>query len=387
MAGSLVRIWSSTLMPPRSPSCTPAIVASVVSGRTPRATITRSAGWEAPERVVTSRDSSSCCANDATPSPSTTCTPCISRASLTRLAYSTSRGMSTWSASSMTVTSKPRWARFSAISRPMNPPPTTTAWRAGRTVWKPEYRSMPARKLVPRSIHSRMARASGTVRTEKTPGRSIPGIGGWTEAAPGARTRVSYDSVLSAPVATSRSCTVLAVSVDADGLGRGSAVDGEVATEDLLVGDQQVGLVLDHPSDVVRQTAVRERHVWPALDHDDLRLLVEPAQPGGAGGPSGDPTHDDDLHGCAPSFGFWSSAAGLLASTVAEEFGRRRTQARESRANSARNASEARQRGELGVGVGGHELVGLVLGEAGILRGLLDRCGGGEVGARLRRRP
>ena len=35
------------------------------------------------------------------------------------------------------VTSRPRRARFSAISSPMKPPPTTTARRAGTTVWYP----------------------------------------------------------------------------------------------------------------------------------------------------------------------------------------------------------------------------------------------------------
>jgi len=44
MSGSLVRICSSTRIPPRFPISIPAIVASAVSGRTPSARITRSAG-------------------------------------------------------------------------------------------------------------------------------------------------------------------------------------------------------------------------------------------------------------------------------------------------------------------------------------------------------
>ena len=67
----------------------------------------------------------------------------------------------------------------------------TTACLAGRTVWNPEYRSIPARKLVPRSIHSRICLASGTVRTGKIPGRSIPGSGGRIEGAPGDSTSLS----------------------------------------------------------------------------------------------------------------------------------------------------------------------------------------------------
>ena len=50
---------------------------------------------------------------------------------------------------------------------------------------------MPARNAVPRSIHSRIARASGTVRTWKMPGRSMPGSGGCTDGAPGDSTSLS----------------------------------------------------------------------------------------------------------------------------------------------------------------------------------------------------
>ena len=37
--------------------------------------------------------------------------------------------------------------------------------RLGLTVWKPEYLCIPARNSEPRSIHSRIALASGTVLT------------------------------------------------------------------------------------------------------------------------------------------------------------------------------------------------------------------------------
>ena len=73
----------------------------------------------------------------------------------------------------------------------MNPPPMTTARVLGRTVWKPEYRCMPDRNSDPRSIHSRMARVSGTVRTSKMPGRSMPGRGGRIDGAPGDSTSLS----------------------------------------------------------------------------------------------------------------------------------------------------------------------------------------------------
>ena len=50
---------------------------------------------------------------------------------------------------------------------------------------------MPDRNSDPRSIHSRMARVSGTVRTSKIPGRSMPGRGGRIDGAPGDSTSLS----------------------------------------------------------------------------------------------------------------------------------------------------------------------------------------------------
>ena len=97
----------------------------------------------------------------------------------------------TWSSFSMSVTSSPRWAKFSTISRPMNPPPTTTARFGFVTTWSPVYESSPVRVSVPRSSHFRMVRASGTVLTEKIPGRSMPGSGGRIGAAPGDSTSLS----------------------------------------------------------------------------------------------------------------------------------------------------------------------------------------------------
>ncbi len=55
MSGSLVCMCSSTRMPPRSPISRPAAFASVVSGRTPIARITTSAGCVFPDAVFTSR--------------------------------------------------------------------------------------------------------------------------------------------------------------------------------------------------------------------------------------------------------------------------------------------------------------------------------------------
>ena len=97
----------------------------------------------------------------------------------------------TWLSFSMSVTSSPRCAKFSTISRPMNPPPTTTARLGLVTVWNPVYESIPVFASSPRWSHARMTRASGTVLTEKIPGESMPGSGGRMGAAPGDSTSVS----------------------------------------------------------------------------------------------------------------------------------------------------------------------------------------------------
>jgi hypothetical protein len=73
----------------------------------------------------------------------------------------------------------------------MNPPPTTTARCGFSTVWNPVYLSIPVLPVWSRSSHCRIARASGTVRTEKMPGRSMPGSGGRIGAAPGDSTSLS----------------------------------------------------------------------------------------------------------------------------------------------------------------------------------------------------
>ena len=77
-------------------------------------------------------------------------------------------GAITWSAISTTVTSAPASWRFSAISRPMKPPPMTTARFTSRL-----------------PIYCFMASVSLTLRRVKIPSRSMPGSGGFTGDAPG----------------------------------------------------------------------------------------------------------------------------------------------------------------------------------------------------------
>ena len=76
---------------------------------------------------------------------------------------------------SITVTEIPFAIRFSATSRPMNPPPTTTA------------------RLHPRSsAYFLQPMASWGVRTVNTPGSPVPSTGGMELSAPTAMTSLSY---------------------------------------------------------------------------------------------------------------------------------------------------------------------------------------------------
>ena len=82
---------------------------------------------------------------------------------------------STWGAKSITVVFTPLAARFYATSRPMKPPPATTA-----------------RLISPASRASRRAMASSGVRMTNTFFRSRPWTGGIKGDAPVAMTSLSY---------------------------------------------------------------------------------------------------------------------------------------------------------------------------------------------------
>ena len=152
-------------MPPRGPAARPAAVARPVSGRTPIAATTTSAGSRSPVERVTS---SSPIAVTAAPRWSEALARRMRR--WTGSTISGSSGAITWSVASTMAVATPRWTRFSAISRPMNPPPITTAVFASRTA-------------------STMASVSSTLRNESA--RSMPGIGGRTGEAPGERISAS----------------------------------------------------------------------------------------------------------------------------------------------------------------------------------------------------
>jgi hypothetical protein len=59
---------------------------------------------------------------------------------------------------------------------------------------------------------------------------------------------------------------------------------------------EQPAAIGDDTADVVRQAAVRERHVVTALEHDDLGELVKAAGAGGDGCSGGDSADDDEFH-------------------------------------------------------------------------------------------
>ena len=73
-------------------------------------------------------------------------------------------------------------------------------------------------------------------------------------------------------------------------------VDGEHVAEHVGRRHQQFRFIWYDPANVIGQTTVRIGNIGPALDHDDLSVLVQAPQPGGAGGTAGDSTNDNDFH-------------------------------------------------------------------------------------------
>mmetsp|Transcript_21248 Transcript_21248/g.54777 ORF Transcript_21248/g.54777 Transcript_21248/m.54777 type:complete len:316 (+) Transcript_21248:616-1563(+) len=200
MWGSLVRMHSSTTIPPRALSLMPARSGREVSARTPRPRITRSAGTRsgavpsAPPR--TTSDAKAPDAELSKPliaAPRRTATPLCSSSLVSIMAISGSNGAMICGRASTSVTFSPRRCSCSAISTPMKPPPHTTAERALRALIQPSMSSMSSR-----------------LRSEKLPSRSMPGMGGRNGFAPSERISSSYGSSYSLPVVRSRERTVLA---------------------------------------------------------------------------------------------------------------------------------------------------------------------------------
>ena len=90
---------------------------------------------------------------------------------------------------------------------------------------------------------------------------------------------------------------LLGVAVDREHLVPCAHVEGEGLTQALRRLQEQGVALLDVSADVVREPAVRERHVVVPLEDDDLGVLIQAAQAGCSRHPAGDSADDDDLHG------------------------------------------------------------------------------------------
>ncbi len=97
--------------------------------------------------------------------------------------------------------------------------------------------------------------------------------------------------------------------VDRGDLGERVHVDVEAVAEQVGRRDEQRLLVLDDVPDVVRQAAVGERDVRPAIEHDDLALLAQAPRAGRARCAAG---HTADDQYPVPALHRFSSASQLL---------------------------------------------------------------------------
>ena len=88
--------------------------------------------------------------------------------------------------------------------------------------------------------------------------------------------------------------------VDGGGLVAHPGIDAEPLPEPLGGLEGERLLILDHPADVIGQAAVGVGDEAGALQHHDLRLLVQPADPGRRRGPAGHPANDDNFHAVVP---------------------------------------------------------------------------------------
>ena len=88
---------------------------------------------------------------------------------------------------------------------------------------------------------------------------------------------------------------------DGDRLAVRPHVDPEKAAEQLLVRDQEARFLRNHARDMVGKTAVRVRDVRSLFHHEDLDLLIQPAQARRTRRTAGHSAHDDDFHDSSPS--------------------------------------------------------------------------------------
>ena len=84
--------------------------------------------------------------------------------------------------------------------------------------------------------------------------------------------------------------------IDRRDLGVDAHVEVESRFEGLRGVEEELCGVFDLAADVVREPAVRERHVFAALQHDDLGTLVAPAQARSRAHATGDSSDDYNSH-------------------------------------------------------------------------------------------
>ena len=169
MSLSSVTLKSLTTTPPFEPINKPAFFANEISGRTPIAKMTSSAGISLPSAKTTEFS-----VIELALVASSSSTPLLRSSSASKDAISGSNGASTCGAASMIVVLIPRCTKFSAISRPINPPPITTALFGAF------------------STRFTIASTSSIVRNVKA--CSTPSIGGIIGVAPVLSTSLSYAS-------------------------------------------------------------------------------------------------------------------------------------------------------------------------------------------------
>ena len=88
----------------------------------------------------------------------------------------------------------------------------------------------------------------------------------------------------------------LGIPVDGDRLVPDPDVHVEAVPEGVRRLERQLPPVADDASHIVRESAVRIGHEPCALQHNYLRILVKPSEPGGRGSAAGNTTDDQDLH-------------------------------------------------------------------------------------------
>ena len=92
----------------------------------------------------------------------------------------------------------------------------------------------------------------------------------------------------------------LGAAIDRDRFRPDSYIDAIPFDQTRLRCNQQLVPFRDHPSDVIRQAAVREGRIMPAFQHHDLGLLAQAPNPSRGGGASGHAANNHDLHRVLP---------------------------------------------------------------------------------------